>query len=245
MKESLYQRIARELAADIASGKYPAGSLFPTEKELCEAYDVSRHTVREALRSLSEQGLISRRKGAGTHVSDSPKDNAPSHSLAYLEDLRVLARQNLRVVKKVDEIVADIELAQVMGCPPGTRWLHIASIREDNQKADAPICWTDSYASPAYGKLRQLVRQDPYALISELLKEHYGISSKEVHQSITAVGVPAKMAKVLGVETGSPALRIVRRYIDRHGETFETTISIHPAGRYTCSIVLKHLSIDD
>ncbi|WP_058911641.1 GntR family transcriptional regulator [Entomohabitans teleogrylli] len=245
MKESLYQRIARELAADIASGKYPVGSLFPTEKELCEAYQVSRHTVREALRSLTEQGLISRRKGAGTHVTDGSGENAQDHPLAYLEDLLVLARHNPRVVKKVDEIVADIELAQLMGCPPGSRWLHIASIREDSQKQGAPICWTDSYASPAYSKLRQLVRRDPHALISDLIEEHYGIKSTEVHQSITAVGVPARMAKVLGVEPDSPALRIVRRYIDRHGETFETTISVHPAGRYTCSIVLKHLTADD
>lgn len=245
MKESLYQRIARELAADIASGKYPAGSQFPTEKTLCEAYQVSRHTVREALRSLTEQGLISRRKGAGTHVTDSPNENAQDHPLAYLEDLLVLARNNLRVVKKVDEIVADIELAQVIGCPPGSRWLHIASIREDSQKQDAPICWTDSYASTAYSKLRQLVRSDPHALISDLIEEHYGIRSQEVHQTITAVGVPAKMAKVLGVETGSPALRIVRRYIDRQGETFETTVSVHPAGRYTCSLVLKHLTAEE
>nr|WP_253937874.1 GntR family transcriptional regulator [Dickeya dadantii] len=65
MKESLYKRIARELAQDIVSGKYPAGSLFPTEKTLCEVYQASRHTVREALRELTEQGLISRRKAPG------------------------------------------------------------------------------------------------------------------------------------------------------------------------------------
>ncbi|MFV0569770.1 MAG: GntR family transcriptional regulator, partial [Citrobacter portucalensis] len=37
-------------------------------------------------------------------------------------------------------------------------------------------------------------------------------------------------------------MRIVRRYLDRDGKVFETTISIHPAGRYTCSIVLKSQS---
>ncbi|VTR61109.1 HTH-type transcriptional regulator frlR [Serratia fonticola] len=63
MKESLYKRIARELVQSIASGKYPVGTLLPPEMELCEQFDVSRHTIREALRDITEQGLIVRRKG--------------------------------------------------------------------------------------------------------------------------------------------------------------------------------------
>lgn len=239
MKEPLYKQIARELAQGIVQGKYPPGALFPTEAELCESYAVSRHTVRDALRTLTDQGLISRRKGAGTHVNE-PSQSNTDHPLAYLDDLLVLAKNNLRVVKKIDEVVADFELAQVIGCPPGSRWLHVASIRENAMMKDAPICWTDSYASTAFDKVRKLVRSDPYALISDLIEKHYGIKSHEVHQTITAVGVPPKIAKILGVEAGSPAMRIVRRYLDSEGATFETTVSIHPAGRYTCSIVLKH-----
>ncbi|MGL5387539.1 MAG: GntR family transcriptional regulator [Serratia sp. (in: enterobacteria)] len=239
MKESLYKRIARELVESIASGQYPVGALLPPEMELCELYQVSRHTIREALRDITEQGLIVRRKGIGTIVAEKKSNNALNHPMAYLEDLFVLATNNLRVVKKIDEVVVDHDLAQVIGCSPGSRWLHIASIREDSEKKDAPICWTDSYTSPIYDKIRRLVRSDPYALISVLIEQHYGVKSEEVRQTITAVGVPAKIAKVLGVEPGSPALKIVRRYVDRNGETFETTISIHPADRYACSIVLR------
>lgn len=85
--------------------------------ELCETWQVSRHTMREALRELTEQGLISRRKGAGTRVCE-PKANGVNHPLSHLEDLLLLAKNNLRVIKKIDEIVADIELSQMIGCPP-------------------------------------------------------------------------------------------------------------------------------
>ena len=241
MKESLYKRIARELAQQISVGTFAPGSLFPTEMELCETWQVSRHTMREALRELTEQGLISRRKGAGTRVCE-PKTNGVNHPLSHLEDLLLLAKNNLRVIKKIDEIVADIELSQMIGCPPGSRWLHIASTREDAHNPDAPICWTDSYASTDYAKLRTYIRDDPHSLISDLIETHYGIKSHEVHQTITAVGVPKKVAKILNVAPDSPAMRIVRRYLDRDGKVFETTISIHPAGRYTCSIVLKSQS---
>lgn len=239
MKESLYKHVARELIQRIASGQYSPGSLLPSELDLCEQYQVSRHTVREALRELSALELVSRRKGIGTLVMHKDDENSQSHSLASLEDLLTLAKTNMRVVKKIDEIVADFELAQTIGCPPGSRWLHVASIREDSNKKDAPICWTDSYASTDYAKVRQLVRSDPFSLISDLIERYYGIKSEEVRQTITAIGVPSKIAKTLGVEPGSPALRIVRRYIDVAGNTFETTVSVHPGERYTCSIVLK------
>ncbi len=239
MKESLYKQVARELVQNIASGKYSPGSLLPSELELCGQYQVSRHTIREALRELTALELVSRRKGIGTLVVPKGDDSGNSQSLASLEDLLTLAKTNMRVVKKIDEIVADYELAQTIGCRPGSRWLHIASIREDNKQKDAPICWTDSYASPDYAKVRQLVRSDPFSLISDLIEKYYGIKSEEVRQTITAIGVPPKMAKALGVEPGSPAMRIVRRYIDVSGNIFETTVSVHPAERYTCSIVLK------
>ncbi len=239
MKESLYKRIARELVQSIASGKYSPGSLLPSELELSEHYEVSRHTIREALRELAALELVSRRKGIGTLVIGKGDDNGHAHSLATLEDLLTLAKTNIRVVKKIDEIVADYELAKTIGCQPGSRWLHIASIREDSKKKDAPICWTDSYASTDYAKVRQLVRSDPFALISDLIEKHYGIKSEEVRQTITAIGVPPKMAKTLGVEPGSPALKIIRRYTDIAGNVFETTVSVHPAERYACSIVLK------
>jgi len=56
---------------------------------------------------------------------------------------------------------------------------------------------------------------------------------------VTATGVPARIASELKVEPGSPALKIVRRYLDRAGECFSTTISIHPEGRFKFSMTLK------
>jgi DNA-binding GntR family transcriptional regulator len=243
MREPLYAQIARDLAQGIASGKFPAGCLLSSELELCNQYAASRHTVRAALRELMDLGLVSRRKGVGTRVETREQAQGYDHSLGTLDDLVQLAATNLRVVKRVDEVVADRKLAKEIGCAPGLRWLHIASIRQGNTKDDAPICWTDSYVNAAYSDLRKLVRRDPLPLISELIEKHYGRRSAEVHQSITAVAISPVIADVLQVAVGSPALKIVRRYIDRVGETIKTTISIHPAERYTFSMVLKRSSL--
>jgi GntR family transcriptional regulator len=53
-----YLSISEELLSDIGAGKFPVGSMLPTELELCERFEVSRFTVREALRRLHEMGLL-------------------------------------------------------------------------------------------------------------------------------------------------------------------------------------------
>ena len=243
MSETRYAQIARDLAEGIASGKFPVGSLLPSELALCDQYEASRHTVRAALRELTDLGLVSRRKGVGSRVEASQRPAGYDHSLASLEDLVQLAATNIRVVKKIDEVVADRDLAKAIGCAPGSRWMHIASIRQGAKRTEAPICWTDNYVDVAYAGLRKLVRRYPTALISDLIEKQYGRRSAEVQQSITAVAIPPALADELQVPIGSPALRIMRRYVDRAGEAFETTISIHPAGRFTFSMVLKRASV--
>lgn len=105
------------------------------------------------------------------------------------------------------------------------------------------MCWTDRYVNTVYSNLSRLVRQDPIPLIRELIEKHYGRRSAEVYQSISVVAISPALDEVLQVEPGSSALRIVRRYVDRVGETIETTISVHPPGRYTFSMVLKRASV--
>ena len=63
-----YLRISEELLSDIGAGKFPVGPMLPTELELCERFEVSRFTVREALRRLHGMGLLHRRRGSGTVV---------------------------------------------------------------------------------------------------------------------------------------------------------------------------------
>lgn len=67
-----HREISRELAQDIASGKYAANARLPSEAQLIKRFAVSRPTVARALRDLEGEGLIERRAGSGTYVRDKP-----------------------------------------------------------------------------------------------------------------------------------------------------------------------------
>lgn len=65
-----YRMVAQDLAQKIQSGIYPGGSQLPLETDLCEAYQVSRITVKKATDQLVQLGLITKRRGAGSFVKD-------------------------------------------------------------------------------------------------------------------------------------------------------------------------------
>ena len=239
MAQTRYAGVARDLAEGIASGRFPVGSTLPTELELSRQFRVSRQTVRTALTQLQDLGLVSRRKRVGTRVEAARPSAGYNQSLASVEDLVQLAANHVRSVREIEELVADRALAKEIGCPPGSRWLRISSLRLDKSSAADPICWTDVYVDAAYSELRKIVRKHPRVLVSDLIETRYARRVAEVRQEVNAIGVPAAHAEALRAKPGSPALKVVRRYLDQAGDAFEISISIHPADRFTFSMRLK------
>ena len=239
MSETRYAQVARDLAEGIASGRFPVGSLLPTELELCERFGASRHTVRAALSELQGLGLVSRRKRVGTRVEAARVSGGYNESLASLEDLVQLAATHVRAVRRIDEVVIDRALARELGCRAGTRWLRISSLRRDEKHPDHPIGWTDVYVDSAYAELRNVVRKSPGVLISSMIETRFGRRIAEIRQTIEATAVPPSLAEALRVEPDSPALKIVRQYLDQAGEAFEISVSVHPVGRFRFTMRLK------
>ncbi|NYT63720.1 GntR family transcriptional regulator [Alcaligenaceae bacterium] len=240
MKKINYNEIAHELVEHISSGHYPVGSLLPTELELCAHYDTSRHTIRAALKELQQLGLVSRRRNVGTRVEANQYSSNYQQTLLSIQDLVQFGATHVRLVCEVKETVADIELARELGCPGGTRWLRISSLRIT--ASSEPIGWTDAYIDPAYTEVGELARESPQKLISSLIEARYGRSIAQIHQTVQAITLSAQLANQLKAEPGSPALKIIRRYMDSSRKIFEVTVTIHPADRLTVSMQLSRSS---
>ena len=72
-RKRLSFRVRDDLLSRIATGRIPPGSKLPPEPELAEEMGVSRPTLREALRSLEEDGFVTRTRGAGTYATHRPR----------------------------------------------------------------------------------------------------------------------------------------------------------------------------
>ncbi len=235
-----FSNIARHLTDAITSGHFAVGTLLPTEFELCKHYGTSRHTVRAALAELQELGMVSRRKNVGTRVISAKPQAAFRPSLESVDDLVQFGVQHLRVVQSIEPATATGDLAKELGCESGTPWLRISVMRMVGDDVTAPVGWTDIYIDPRYADVAELLRTSPDTLTSTLIEEHHGRQIAEIHQDVRAFTIEdAGMAGALRVAAGTPALKIVRRYLDSQGEIFEASVSVHPADRFSVSMRLR------
>src|ERR1700712_5665247 len=65
---ALWRQVADGIERGIADGRFAAGEKLPGEMEIAETYRVNRHTVRRALATLAERGLVRAERGSGTYV---------------------------------------------------------------------------------------------------------------------------------------------------------------------------------
>jgi len=98
-QETLSEEIVKQIEEAIIQNKYNPGDKIPSEKEMCEIFDVSRTVIREAIQKLSARGLIEVRKGSGIYVQEYAEKYVTDTMELYLE-----LNLNIDYIKHVMEI---------------------------------------------------------------------------------------------------------------------------------------------
>ena len=238
-RELLWQKLANRLARRIANGRYPLGSLLPTELELAQSESVSRNTVRAALAELQSRGLISRRPHEGTRVVSTGGAANFHQKLSSLEDIARFGHDYTREITDVRFIVADERLSNAVNCPVGTRFLRFTNIRRGLALEDPAVVCTKVFVPPEYLDVVDYARVHGEELIISLIESMHRVKCVRVTQSIQAVALPESAAKKLGSPVGEPALRILRHYLDDKGRVLEISVSYHPGARYAFNMTLE------
>jgi len=225
-----YRRLADALLRDIETGRYKVGALLPPELQLSRQYGVSRHTVREAIRRLSEMGLISRQQGIGTRVRARQAQARFVASLTSISDLfQYTQRTRLKVLAE-RRLTAGSELATLLRCKPGQRWLKFDTCRYPIA-ATTPISYTEIYVHAAYEGIRDKLGGDG-VWVYGLIEEHYGERIVELRQEIGAVAMPARAAKLLRTRPRTPALQVLRYYYGADERLLSVSLNFYPEDRF-------------
>ncbi|HSL30352.1 MAG TPA: GntR family transcriptional regulator [Anaerolineales bacterium] len=128
-KKTLTAIAEHELRQAITKGTFPPGTQLPTEAELCQMLAVSRTVVREALRVLEEDGLVTRRHGVGTFVRDRQilKNLNFNFGTTEMIESAGMAPGNNHIVVRSE--TADQEIAEQLRIPPGTPVVTVERVR--------------------------------------------------------------------------------------------------------------------
>jgi GntR family transcriptional repressor for pyruvate dehydrogenase complex len=121
-KERLYEEIVDQIQQQILSGALKPGDQIPAERDLAERFGVSRTAVREAIKSLTEKGLIEVFVGRGTFVTTLSTDRV-------VESITLLLRNEQHNVESLQEARELLEVATARLAASRRSDAHIARLR--------------------------------------------------------------------------------------------------------------------
>jgi DNA-binding GntR family transcriptional regulator len=226
-----YQQIADTLRDEIRRGEHEVGRFLASEAALMKRFQVSRFTVREALRTLDELGLIRRRRGAGSVVRNAEVTRHFDQALHSIADLLQYDESSDFHARYTDRLVADQQLAGWLQTRVGTECILLHGVRI-GRRTRRPIASVNVYRRASWHGLPSgHARQED--AIRALLEDQFLARVGRVEQTLSAIAMPAEAAAETETPEGTPALRSLRRYFDARGRLMLAVISIHPGGAYS------------
>ena len=204
-----YIQIADILRAEIGSARYPLGAKLPPETRLCERFEASRFTVREAIKKLASEKLVKTEQGAGTIVVSLLSEGGYAHTYTSLEDLTNYAQKTWLEIQSVDEgfdadntypklaFMSDVSLTKISSLRKTVDHKIIALVESyiESSKTDYAL-ETIKNGGPIYAGI----------------EKKFGVAINSVQQETFALGASVSAAEMLKVNVGEPVLGILRSY---------------------------------
>lgn len=217
----LYMQLQRVLRSAIERQVLPPDEALPPERDLAEAYNISRVTVRKALDGLVQARLLVRKHGAGTFVAARVEKNFATIS-SFSEDMLSRGRQPHSEWIGRSEGTVMPEEALALGLSPGSPVYRLSRIRFADGESMAL-----EHATVPKDSLESLES------VGESLYDALGPARPvRVLQRLRAVLFTKEQADLLGIEPGSAGLEIERRGFAADGRTVEFTKSYYRGDAY-------------
>lgn len=198
-----YERISEDLSVRIESGELAPGARLPGENSLASRYGVTRMTIRHALSSLVERGLIYRRHGVGTFVADPSRHRRSLNRLTgFSEDMSEDARQVVTRILAKEVLVPTADVAKRLSLGAGAEVIYLSRLRTvDGNPSALQNSWVPYGLCPGLAR-HELVDDSLYSTLERICN----IGLKYADQHITAVAAEEEQARALDVPRGSPLL---------------------------------------
>jgi GntR family transcriptional regulator len=231
---ALYRQLADTLRTGIESGKHGENEPLPTERDLAVNYEMSRDTVRKALRLLETQGVLYSDHGRGTFVAP----QAVRHMSRFLDSfsadtIRWGGVPGQRILS-IEYSAASMAIASILRMSPDSPVTRIRRVRLVN---DQPVGLQDSYLRLPVGATLEQKELERSGSLYRLLIEKFASVPTEGLESVSAVAATVDDAALLGVAAGIPLLLCERVTLSERREPIEyCEMKYLPSYRYKTRI---------
>jgi GntR family transcriptional regulator len=230
----LYYQLATILRENIISGRYAIGDKFPTEADLVKVYSVSRATVRGALQSLKDEGLIRREAGRGTFVSGLPEFTGTLKMDGTLNGLIAMGLATSPRLVELQQVTVPPQQAEVLGMEPGTPAIRACRVR---YYKDHPYCYIINTLPLEIGEKLSEADWESGSILQHLQAEHE-VQLGDADEYVRATVADANLARWLGVRIGAPLLQVDYLIRDIEGNPVETPIIFYRSDMHAFTLRL-------
>lgn len=230
----LHSQIHQELRRRIASEELRAGAQFPSERELADAYGVSRMTVRQALKNLRQDGLIRYERGVGAFVSNRKLDVHTRNLNGFSEEMRRRGMTPSSKILSLKRETASNQIADSLSLAPDSEVFHIERLRLAD---DVPLAYEKAFLPVAL-----CPNLDDYNLeklsLYDILENRFGIEIDHAEEILEAACAARDEAKILNIKPNAPLLVVNRVVYTDADQAVESVQTLYRADLYRATFFL-------
>ena len=236
---TLWKAVSRLLVQKIRNGKYPIGLPLPREVDLAVQLNVSRNTVREAMRALAADGLVVRRRRAGTVVIATGGEQPIRFNIDPFASLeRRHSSTQLRVLKRELSPLPEYVRTSVPSAAEGN-WLRVTMIRT-TLADERPLAWQDMYLHPRLHQIEPLIDREREPVF-KLIEKKTGERLARIDTSVRPCRLTKKLGRALQLPKGALALLLTRQVFNDRDEMVEFAEGVYPEERYQIEVSFNML----
>ncbi|MHB1674155.1 MAG: GntR family transcriptional regulator [Acidobacteriaceae bacterium] len=224
----LYRQIQQRLLGQIQSGALKPGEPIPSAQEIATSLGVSQMTVRQAIKSLCELGVVYSRQGKGTFVSEIKLEKDSRQVLSFTEDMKARGSTPRSRVLSFEVQQPSAEVFEALRLRAGEKIIRLKRIRQANSVPMGIEC----SSLPLRVCPDLLDTFDPRNSLYEVLAERYGINLVVADEVAEAGMADAEDARLLRIAEGSPVFFFTRISYVQNGQPIEHVQSTYRGDRY-------------
>jgi len=232
----IYHQIRNKIQEWIVSKEYNLGEQIPSETELAKMFSVTRMTVRQAISLLIQEGLLYRKRGAGTFVTNDPKlvGRLGLDFTGFMDELFYQVSKSKTVTAKIEKIKTPKTVKEKLKTED-EEIFKVERVRTLNGRIFA---FTINYLPIIVGSkiTEKMLFEKP---LLKILEVDLGIEFDEAFQTIEASFSDPYVSEQLKVPSGSPVLFVERIMYDKKKKPFELVQTSYRGDIYKYVVRLK------
>ncbi|WP_321388911.1 GntR family transcriptional regulator [uncultured Enterococcus sp.] len=223
----IYLQIHDKIKEDIEKGLWAIGDRLPSERELAVQFNVSRMTLRQAIQTLADEGILERKIGSGTYVARQKVQEKMIGTTSFTE---IMVSQNRTPSSKT---------VSYFITHPSSSELEKLQLSEDEsilrmeriRYADSvPICF--EVASIPYSLIDKYSKSEVSQSLYKTLEEKGGYKIGQANQTISAMLASEQIAEYLEIKRGEAILRLRQVSYLEDGRPFEYVRTQYAGNRF-------------